>query len=1459
METPAGGAGVAGEISLSFLKPIDKEGCLGTIGPYEVLEVIGRGGMGLVLRAVDLKLNRVVAVKVLIPELAANPNARRRFLREAQAAAAISHPHVVTIHAVEEASDGSETEKPTPPYLVMECVVGQSLQQKLDAVGPFRIAEIVRISRQISEGLAAAHRQGVIHRDIKPANILLENGVERVKITDFGLARAIDDITVTRTGEVSGTPQYMSPEQANGERVDHRSDLFSLGCVMYAMCTGHSPFRGDSIAHVIKRVTQDTPRPILEQCPEIPVWLVQIVDCLLDKSADKRLQSAEGVAVILEQHLARIQQPAGSGSHTLINQQVPTTAPPSSESMPAEAPTAAVMDPRVNRHRVGTWFVATGALLLFCLVAWFVLVAVEVLDPSQNVRRNASSILATCLGIFAVVMMIGMLLRGEILGNKSWTSLFKLSGMTLLGPLGIWYWMSVLQKSSIEDSRPKELQARPQSEQPASEPAAAMRTSGSDSNTPEVQQPESATANDDFTRPSMGTIVLRMLLSAATAFICGFLIAEYPLYGQLASFVSLGFAFIVFVTAVATIIRMVTAPPNSAGNTLRFAGRVASYCFAGWLVLPFILEAARVGTDQRWRSDAIVWTAIVGVFVIITTLLTHQRSKPAVADGELPGWLLTRIPNPFGWLVSPKDVAKPGVNELTKRLLFGFAACFVAGVGYDAWQGYAIPEYEPGTGQLFIRHDGEYELSDVLVEGERVTFDTRKDAYTIVTGIESGLHDIAMTMSSPSERKHTLKQQVWIREGTLAEVNLWPPVEFGAADELGPADSEYGGLILDIAEPDIHVLLLGMGPTVVGYYPAEIPAGRHKVPAGRYSVMIFDKQVGWLKDIAAAPGATHNGALRTLDHMLGSLNQSLQLYDPQTGAYTASQYSATNQQIEIKPGEFQSVVAARDLKKIVGRPNNKEDARGYKRFTEEKFYRFLWNGKTYSFSALQARVVNELLQRMLADTLPADEESVLTTVVELDAAPAGSISEIFNNGQHPAWGEVVQFMRSAAGNKIGVSQLLALENKNDPSIMKPGVAPAVLTPEQSTVAPPVVMSAQPAKNERAGYLQVTIEDDGMRLVVRRKSAFGGYVPGSEQQVTTVGFSQLRLHPGDYEVGVQDRLFGWDAKFVTTDITVGEDNTEEFLVKRDLAKLPKGAAGNFRWEGEIVRPSDSGKSWNEIQAHAINLLISAAEEGVPNEEFIRALRQEHEVQISIPKRRNSAEFSIPAPETIADVFDPLPNFIVPGTKDGTLRLAPAVRATVQVKINDPGLQVTLRPTEKNSNVAVRTLDSYANTAQKEYRLPSGQYKIVIADQFAYWSQFDENGFLGTNLTKRSQTITLNADDQKELTFRRQLNDLADFDLEAVDLRKRESLRLYWRRPSLGGGFGDGGVSVTLPQAKCLQRLIAALAAGTPDVSEEELFKLTGTPWFETSQNSSVRSLVVPGQSPETWRMRALKAQ
>ena len=162
---------------------------------------------------------------------------------------------------------------------------------------------------QVADGLAAAHAQGLVHRDVKPANILLENGVERVKITDFGLARAIDDASLTHSGYLAGTPQYMAPEQARGEAVDHRADLFSLGSVLYAMCTGHSPFRADTTLAILRRLCEDTPRPVSEVNPDVPDWLTEIIEKLHAKDRQQRFQSASEVAELFGKYLAHLQQP----------------------------------------------------------------------------------------------------------------------------------------------------------------------------------------------------------------------------------------------------------------------------------------------------------------------------------------------------------------------------------------------------------------------------------------------------------------------------------------------------------------------------------------------------------------------------------------------------------------------------------------------------------------------------------------------------------------------------------------------------------------------------------------------------------------------------------------------------------------------------------------------------------------------------------------------------------------------------------------------------------------------------------------------------------------------------------------------------------------------------------------------------------------------------------------------
>ena len=283
---------------------------LGRLGRYEIERLIGSGGMGVVFKAFDTELNRPAAVKLLAPYLASNGSARKRFAREARAAAGVVDDHVVPIYNVESENN--------PPFLVMQYVAGGSLQEKLDLHGPLEVAEVVRIGLQVAKGLAAAHAQGLIHRDVKPSNILLDEGVERAMLTDFGLARAESDASLTRSGFHPGTPHYMSPEQVRGEAIDGRSDLFGLGCVLYAACTGHPPFRAESSYAVLRRITDDSPRPVREVAPNIPEWLEAIVMKLLGKNRSDRFESAGEIAELLEDCLAHVHEPTAKRLPTSV-------------------------------------------------------------------------------------------------------------------------------------------------------------------------------------------------------------------------------------------------------------------------------------------------------------------------------------------------------------------------------------------------------------------------------------------------------------------------------------------------------------------------------------------------------------------------------------------------------------------------------------------------------------------------------------------------------------------------------------------------------------------------------------------------------------------------------------------------------------------------------------------------------------------------------------------------------------------------------------------------------------------------------------------------------------------------------------------------------------------------------------------------------------------------------------
>jgi serine/threonine-protein kinase len=310
-ESPHEGELATTEQMLSLLGPTDDPEKMGRIAEYEVIGIIGRGGMGVVFKAFDPRLNRFVAIKMLLPHLASFGAARKRFAREGQAAAAVVNDYVLPIYAVAEWRG--------VPYLVCQYSRGTTLQTRVQSEGPLALEEILRLGMQTARGLAAAHAQGLVHRDVKPSNILLDGSVERALLTDFGLARAVDDASITRTGMIAGTPQYMSPEQARGGSVDARSDLFSLGCVLYFLCTGHPPFRADNSYAILRLITDEEPRSIREINPAIPDWLCYVLQKLMAKKPEDRYASASDVAEQLEACLAHVSNPLKNSLPAIVS------------------------------------------------------------------------------------------------------------------------------------------------------------------------------------------------------------------------------------------------------------------------------------------------------------------------------------------------------------------------------------------------------------------------------------------------------------------------------------------------------------------------------------------------------------------------------------------------------------------------------------------------------------------------------------------------------------------------------------------------------------------------------------------------------------------------------------------------------------------------------------------------------------------------------------------------------------------------------------------------------------------------------------------------------------------------------------------------------------------------------------------------------------------------------------
>ena len=264
-------------------------GEVGTLGPYRVLKELGKGGMGAVYLALDPRLERQLALKVMLPEFATNRDAKERFLREARAAAKISHDNVVIIHEADERAG--------VPYIAMQFLQGYPLNRYLKTKGAPALPHVIRIVREAALGLAAAHAMGLVHRDIKPANLWLEAPNGRVKVLDFGLAKPVgSESELTKSGAVVGTPAYMSPEQARGLKVDARTDLFSLGAVLYRLCTGQNPFQGEHVMAVLAALMTADPAPVRELNPNVPEPLARLTHQLLAKKPEDRPQTANDVA-----------------------------------------------------------------------------------------------------------------------------------------------------------------------------------------------------------------------------------------------------------------------------------------------------------------------------------------------------------------------------------------------------------------------------------------------------------------------------------------------------------------------------------------------------------------------------------------------------------------------------------------------------------------------------------------------------------------------------------------------------------------------------------------------------------------------------------------------------------------------------------------------------------------------------------------------------------------------------------------------------------------------------------------------------------------------------------------------------------------------------------------------------------------------------------------------------------
>ena len=391
-----------GADEIDFLLPPQQADELGRLGDYRVLEVLGVGGMGIVFRAEDPKLQRQIALKVMKPTAAASRSAKNRFIREAQATAAIDHDNIVQIYQV-----GEDRQM---PFIAMQFLRGESLQKRLQRADRLDEREVVRIGRDVAAGLAAAHQRGLVHRDIKPDNIWLDEAAAyRAKILDFGLVRmATGDDGLTQSGMVLGTPRYMAPEQAKGEAVDHRSDLFSLGAVLYHLASGKPPFECGNLTATLIAVSRADFHPISSACPDLHPDLAELITRLLSREKEARPQSAAEVA----DSLARIQRQLTDQRSQPLEPMPQRPFTPTRESgqprvadattlhAPAAFPTQPV--DRANTRKTPAWIAAATVAAVFSIFVGLyfagIILKVEAKDGTLTIKASGDDVVTSVEG-----------------------------------------------------------------------------------------------------------------------------------------------------------------------------------------------------------------------------------------------------------------------------------------------------------------------------------------------------------------------------------------------------------------------------------------------------------------------------------------------------------------------------------------------------------------------------------------------------------------------------------------------------------------------------------------------------------------------------------------------------------------------------------------------------------------------------------------------------------------------------------------------------------------------------------------------------------------------------------------------------------------------------------------------------------------------------------------------------